>query len=179
MNNISRYIFISLSIIGTGSGIFAWFAENGETIGELITAVSAALNVLAIIWFSLTKNKGEVKKLDAEGDSEIVDAAQANLQGAKLVTTMLKEQIDELRKELEIEKTARRIEAEDFRNRIHYIETELSDYRTYAGTLAKQLITAGLVPPQFRSSLDNVEGESDVKAKEKRKEDVKNVKSNK
>lgn len=189
MNNIYRLVFQSIGVLGAGSGIFGFLRESGTAseIAELISAVFAGVNILAIIWFTWKKNKGEVKKLDVDSDSEIVDAAQTNLEGAKLVTTMLKEQIDELRKELENEKKARREDAEYFKRRIKEIEQELQDYRLYAARLAKQVIESGDIPAPLISSngddklLETINKERGQlrKAASKREEELKNAGSDK
>ncbi len=188
MNILHRYAFLFIGVIGTGTGIMSWFAENGESMGEIITAIATLVNILAIIYFSLTKNRGEVKKLEAEGESEIVDAAQVNLEGAKLVTTMLKEQIDDLRKELEKEKARREDNTKYFESKIKEIETELRSYRSYASRLAAQVIEAGKIPEPLILDFDddndtlmenlNKQQKKIEQLKGKRKEELKNAKDN-
>lgn len=188
MNNYVYKIFLSLGITGAGGGILSFFTETTVSeIAELISAIFAAINIVGIIWFTLTKNKGEVKKLEAQGDSEIVDAAQVNLQGAKLVTTMLKEQIDDLRRELEHEKVKREEETERFERRIKEIEAQLRSYMNYASRLAAQVIEAGKIPEplileigESDSLLDDLDQQQKKldKVKGKRKEEIKNVKDN-
>lgn len=152
--------------LGAGSGLLSYFTTIRESVGEmaeLVSAIFAAINIIAIIWFTWTKNKPTIKKLDAEGDSEIVDAAQANLEGAKIVTTLLREQLDELRKELEIEKRARR-EAEEFlRQRIKELETEIQYYRSWSSRLVRQVVESGRIPEEL-----------DAKGKEDCKDDTSN-----
>lgn len=160
---------------------------NADTFATILAAVTTFINVLAILFFSWKKNKPEVKKLEAEGDSEIVDAAHSNLEGAQLVSTMLRGQIDELKKDLETEKKSRREDADYFRRRIKDIEAEARDYRLWAARLAKQVIEAGKVPVPFISStndadplLSTIEKEKEQleQSKGKREEEIKNAKDN-
>lgn len=161
MNSIYRYFFLSMGVLGTGSGILTWLTQNGETAGELISAITAGLNILAIVYFAWTRNRGEVKKLEAEGESEIVEAAHSTLEGAKISSEMLKERIDELKRDVEAEKQARRHDAEYFMQQAEYfmkrikdIEDELRDYRVWATKLVRQVIASGVTPEQFISSKD-------------------------
>lgn len=115
------------------------------------------VNTLGILYLSFRKLKPEVKKLELEGDSEIVDAAHVNLEGAVLSSSMLKERIDELKKDLDSEKKARREDLEYFRRRVKDIEKEARDYRLWAARLAKQVIEAGKVPVPFITSLNDTD----------------------
>ena len=82
-----------------------------------------------------------------------MEAAHTNMEGAVLSNSMLMNRIDELQKDLGIEKKARRDDADYFRRRIKDIEKEARDYRLWAARLAKQVIEAGKMPTPFISSL--------------------------
>lgn len=127
---------------------------------EIITAITVALNTLWIIWSSWQKNKPEVKKLELEGDSELVEAANANLAGAQISGQMLLSRINELKEDLEFEKRARKSDAEYLRRRLMEAEHEARDYRLWASKLAKQVIGAGLIPEPFISSMFDPEQEN-------------------
>lgn len=115
----------------------------------IATAISSAISVLLSIYLSWKKSKPEIKKLEREEESEIVDAAHTTIEGAMISSTMLKERIDELRRELDTEKQARRTDREYFKRRINELEKELRDYRSWAAQLAKQVIEAGKQPAAF------------------------------
>lgn len=153
------------------------------TSNELVTLIGgiiALINAASLVYFAWKKNKPEVKKIENEADSEIVDAANLNLEGAKISAQMLLDRINELKGELEAEKTARRdglalaektrkeeisnlekIRKEDneyFRRRIKDLERESRDYRSWAAKLVKQVVEAGKIPVPFVPSF----GESDI-----------------
>lgn len=135
----------------------------------LIGAITTALNIGFVGYMAWKKNKPEVKKMDAEAESEIVDAANLNLEGAKISAQMLLDRINELKGELEKEKQrrkdsvaalekSRREDAEYFRRRIKDLERESRDWKTWAAKLAKQVVEAGKIPAPFVPSI----GESDM-----------------
>lgn len=127
------------------------------TLTEIITALVAAANTAWIIWSSLKKNKPEIKKLENEAESEMVEAAEVNLQGAKLSGEILMARILELRADLETEKKTRREEAEYFKRRLKESEREARDYRLWAARLSKQLIEAHQIPAPFIPSASDSE----------------------
>ena len=124
---------------------------------EIITILTAVANTAWIIWSSWKKNKPEVKKLELEGDSEIVEAANANLEGAKISGEMLLSRINELKADLESEKQLRKADADYFRRRLVESDREARDYRTWAAKLAKQVIESGRIPAPFIPSLHDSE----------------------
>lgn len=117
------------------------------------------------------KNKPEVKKLDAEVESEFAEATNINLEGAKISAQILLDRINELKGELDTEKKRRREEiasleshysgrlermervrkddVEYFRRRIKDLEREARDYRSWAAKLSKQVVDAKLIPVPF------------------------------
>lgn len=147
---------------------------------EIITALVTLANALWIIYSSWKKNKPEIKILEVEADSGIVDAANLNLEGAKISAQMLLDRINELKGELDSEKTKsrdriehlektrseemariekiRKDDADYFRRRIKDLERESRDYRSWAAKLVKQVVEAGKVPVPFVPSF----GESDT-----------------
>lgn len=151
----------------------------------LLGAITTAVNIGFIIFFNWKKNTPEVKKLEVEGDSGLVSAANVNLEGAKISSEMLIDRIEELKNDLAAEKRARRDDAEYFRRRIKDIEKEARDYRLWAARLAKQVIEVGKVPVPFISSLNdtdplisaiNKEQEQLDTARSMREEELKNEK---
>lgn len=116
---------------------------------ETITTLVAITNSIWIIWSSWKKNKPEVKKLEADVDSEIVEAAVNSLEGAKISGEMLLNRINELKIDLETEKASRKSDADYFRRRLRESDKEARDYRIWAARLAKQVIEAGKIPVSF------------------------------
>lgn len=152
---------------------------QGNEILVLISGILAAVNTAMIIYAAWKKLKPEVKKMDAEVDSEIVEAAELNLKGAQVSTTMLLERIADLKMELETERrlrkeelaaeraareadleaerAARKKEGEYLRRRFKEAEREARDYRQWAAKLAKQVVESGKVPAPFIPSPDDSE----------------------
>lgn len=129
-------------------------ALNANEVIALITSFAAAVNVFIMAYQAWKRNKPEIKKMEAEGESEIVDAAHTNLEGAKLSAAMLKERIDELRTALDEERKQRKSDRDYFTRRMREIDRELSDYRSWSARLAKQVIEGGKQPVPFISSRD-------------------------
>jgi uncharacterized protein involved in exopolysaccharide biosynthesis len=146
---------------------------------EILTALGVLANTVWIIYSSWKRNKPEVKKLEIEADSEIVDAANLNLEGAKISAQMLLDRINELKGELDTEKAnsrarieqlktsgaeeiariekSRKTDADYFRRRIKDLERESRDYRSWAAKLVKQVVEAGKVPVPFVPSFGESE----------------------
>jgi hypothetical protein len=159
---------------------------NPET---LVNIILGAVNTFGLLYFAWRKLKPEVKKLEAEGDSDIVDmaveAAERNLAGAKISNEMLVQRIDDLKKEVETERTlrkeelqaertaratelqaereARKKEGEYLRRRIKDAEREARDYRSWAAKLVRQVVDAGKIPVTFVPST-NEDSESGISA---------------
>lgn len=129
---------------------------DNDILGTM-AAVIAIANTLFLAYQQWRKSQPEIKKIEAEGESEIAEAAHSNLEGAVLNNQMLKARIDELQQDLTTEKRSRRDDAEYFRRRIKDIEKEARDYRLWAARLAKQVIEAGKVPVPFISSLNDTD----------------------
>lgn len=121
----------------------------------LLTIVASMINIISIGYLSWKKNKPEIKKLEAEGDSEIVDAALGTVEGAKLTLEMVEKRLEQVNQELENEKIARKRDADYFRRRIRELDRELRDYRSWAAKLAKQVIETGKIPVPFMVSADS------------------------
>jgi HPt (histidine-containing phosphotransfer) domain-containing protein len=124
----------------------------------LVTALAAFINVGAILWDKIKKTKPEVKKLEAEGESEIVEAAHTNLEASEISTKQLMNRIEELKVAIDAEKELRRQDRLYFARRIRELDRELHDYRNWAAQLAKQVIAAGGKPEPFTLSLDTDKG---------------------
>jgi uncharacterized protein YoxC len=133
--------------------------EN-NTILIWISSILAAINSVQIIVAAWRKLKPEIKKLETETESEAVETSNLSLEGAKTSATILLDRINELKKDLEDEKKARKEEisrltqqraddAEYFGRRIKELAKESSDYRLWAAQLAKQVIEAGKIPVPF------------------------------
>ncbi len=189
MTNLYKYLFLLTGAIGASSGAFSFIklADNpasGE-FAELVSAISAALNILAIIWFTAKKSGKEIKKLETESESEFVQATHDSLEGAKISSAMLKERIDELKQDLENERRERQEDRIYFARRIKEIEVEARDNRLWAARLAKQVIETGRIPVPFISSTEtdpllstiNKEMDELEKTKGVREEELKNAKS--
>ena len=141
---------------------------TADEITKLITTIATFINSAALIYLGFKKLKPEVKKMSVDTDSEIVDAANMNLEGAKVSAAMLLDRINELKRDLDTEKAARKEEqalneklrrddAEYFRRRIKDLEREGRDYRSWAANLARQVVQAGLIPAPFIPSLTDSE----------------------
>jgi len=116
-----------------------------------------------MVYSAYKKHKPEIKKIEVEVDSEIVDAANLNLEGAKVSAQMLLDRINELKVDLEAEKKSRKEEQETnerirrddieyFRRRIKDLERESRDYRSWAAKLVKQVVESGQIPVPFLPS---------------------------
>jgi hypothetical protein len=79
--------------------------ESNELI-IIVSGILAAINSAMLIYAAWKRLKPEVKKLEMEGDSELVEAANISLEGAKTSANMLLDRINELKMELEQEKPA-------------------------------------------------------------------------
>lgn len=130
---------------------------DNSNLNEIVALLVTLANALSIIYFSWKRNKPEVKKLEAESDSEVVEAAERSLKGAEISGNMLIQRINELKSELDDEKKARKTDAEYFRRRIKEIDREARDYRLWAAKLAKQVIEAGKVPVAFVPSMNDTD----------------------
>lgn len=145
---------------------------NIKDIAELLVILATAINTIWIAYKSykelrpgLKQMEASVEKTDAEVESEIVEAAHQNLEGAKISAQMLLDRINELKSELEVERKARKDEvnrledlrkkdADYFRRRIKDLERDARDYRNWAANLAKQVVKAGQIPVPFVPSFD-------------------------
>lgn len=134
-----------------------------DNLVEMVSMLTTLLNLGAFTYLAFRKLKPQVKKLDAEVDSEIVESANLNLEGAKISAQMLLDRINELKTELDSERNARKDEqarneqtrrddAEYFRRRIKDVEREAADLRHWASKLVKQVVDAGQVPAPFLPS---------------------------
>ena len=121
----------------------------------IITSIATLIQISLMAYQSMRKNKPEVKKLEVEGDSEIVDAAHVNMESAEISTKLLLARIEELKKDVEAEKKARQEDRQYFNRRVRDLDKELRDYRNWAAGLAKQVIQAGKQPIPFLSSLND------------------------
>lgn len=150
---------------------------------QLITALVTVANATWIIYSSWRKNKPEVKKLETEVDSEIVEAANANLEGAKISAEMLLSRINELKADLEAakanieaERNLRKADREYFSRRLAESDREARDYRLWAAKLVKQVVEAGKIPVAFIPSTGESErgiptiSDSDIEKQQKKEE---------
>lgn len=79
-----------------------------NTVTALVSALVALASTGVTLYLSLKKFKPEVKKLEVEVDSELVEASNLNLEGAKISAQMLLDRINELKGELDAERRLRR-----------------------------------------------------------------------
>ncbi len=150
---------------------------DSETLTRLISVLGATISIVLTAFVALKKWKPEVKKMDAETDSEIVEAANLNLDGAKKINQMLTDGINQLKSDLEEERKARRTElqqerdtrksemdaerearrkeTEYLRKRIRDAEREARDYRAWAAQLVRQVVEAGKIPIAFLPSVSD------------------------
>lgn len=80
-------------------------------INELLTILTSILvlfNTAQVITAAWRKLKPEVKKLQSEAESELQEATNLNLEGAKISAQMLLDRINELKGELDTEKRLRK-----------------------------------------------------------------------
>jgi hypothetical protein len=124
----------------------------------LVTAVAAFINVGAIAWQAWKKTKPEAKKLEAEGESELADAAKTSLESSEISSKLLMNRIEELKVAIDAEKELRKQDRIYFNRRIRELDRELHDYRNWAAQLAKQVIESGKKPAEFVLSLDTDKG---------------------
>lgn len=152
------------------------------------SGILALINTIYLIYGAWKKLKPEVKKMELEADSEIADAANVNLAGAKMSGEMLMQRINELKDDLNSEKKARKEDIEYFKRRLKEIDREARDYRMWSARLAKQVIEAGKVPVPFIStsgdsdpliSVITKEQEQLNQTMEKREQELKDAGSNK
>lgn len=140
-----------------------------STVLQFLTGVLVLINSAQIIYQAWKKFKPEVKKLDAEVDSEIVEAANLNLEGTKVSTTILLDRVNELklevaqvkkdcREQIQAIEQARKEDIEYFRRRVKDLERDNRDWRGWAAKLAKQVVEAGLIPAPFIPSIDTEVG---------------------
>lgn len=144
---------------------------NTNDLVTLLGGIVAALNTGFLIYAAWKRIKPEVKRMETEVESELQEAANLNLEGAKVSATMLLDRINELKTELDTERRmrkeslayaekvqtesiqaierARKDDAEYFRRRIKDLERESRDYRSWAAKLVKQVVDAGKIPVPF------------------------------
>ena len=124
----------------------------------VVTAIAAFINVALITWQAWKKGKPELKKLNAEGESEIAEAAHSSLEASEISTKMLMTRIEELKKDIENEKKARKEDRAYFSRRITELDKELRDYRLWASRLVKQVIDSGNIPAVLEITEDTDRG---------------------
>lgn len=81
---------------------------NPSELVTIIGGIIAALNAASLVYFAWKKNKPEVKKMEGEAESELQEAANLNLEGAKISAQMLLDRINELKGELDTERKLRK-----------------------------------------------------------------------
>lgn len=144
-----------------------------------ISGILAAINSVQIIIAAWRKLKPEIKKLEMEGDSELVDATNKTLEGARTSSAILLDRINELKQELADEKKERKDEMDElnrqrdedreyFKRRIKELDREARDYRVWAAQLARQVIEAGKIPVPFVQSPSDSEKFPAVSQKDKK-----------
>lgn len=80
---------------------------EGNEVILILSGLAGVINAFMLIVAAWRKLKPEVKKMENEADSENVEAANLNLEGAKISTQMLVDRINELRGELATERKLR------------------------------------------------------------------------
>lgn len=115
----------------------------------LLGGIAGTLNIIWVVYSSLKKLKPEIKKLEADEDRELVEAANINVEGARISGQILLDRINEIKGDLEKEKAARKEDAEYCKRRIKELERESRDYRSWAAKLVKQVVEAGKIPVPF------------------------------
>jgi hypothetical protein len=133
-----------------------------------LTWIASILNTVWLLYAAWKKFKPELKKMDTEGDIDI-------LKGAEISNQMLVDRINEMKAqreadvaiwkgelqqerearkaELAAEKEARKKESDYLRRRIKEAEREARDYRSWAAKLVKQVVNSGQIPAEFVLSL--------------------------
>lgn len=127
-----------------------------EIIG-IAGAVGALINIIVISWQAWKKSKPEIRKIEKEADTEDAELHKASIEGAQLSMAMLEHRLNDLQSDLSREKQARKDDYDYFRRRIRELDRENREYRSWASRLAKQVISAGLIPVAF----EPIVGETD------------------
>lgn len=144
--------------------------ESNEVI-LILSGIVGILNAAMLVYAGWKRLKPEVKKLENETEMQEAEVARLNLQSAEISTQMLINRINELKTELEAERSARkrelaeqkeamqtkldaetearRKESEYLRRRIKEAEREARDYRLWAAKLVKQVVESNKIPVPF------------------------------
>jgi hypothetical protein len=136
---------------------------NSSELIALITAIAALTNIGAIAWQAWKKTKPEIRKIEAEGESELSDANKATAEASQINSNLLMNRIEELKVAIDAEKEMRKQDRIYFNRRIRELDRELHDYRNWAAQLAKQVIELKGTPSPFVLSLDTDKGMSSIK----------------
>lgn len=111
------------------------------------------INAAILAYQAWKKFKPEMKKMDAEGDLDVLEGAEVSQNMLVNRVNELKQQIEDERKAwksaLDEEREARRRGEQYLRQRIAEAEGEAKAYRRWSAQLVKQVVEAGKVPAAF------------------------------
>lgn len=144
---------------------------NSDELILILSGIVGVINTVMLIYAGWKRLKPEVKKLENETEMQEAEVARLNLQSAEISTQMLINRINELKTELEAERSARKRELAEqkesmqtkldaeiearrkegvyLRRRIKEAEREARDYRLWAAKLVKQVVESNKIPVPF------------------------------
>lgn len=126
---------------------------NNLFLFSIITSIVSVMGAIFNIVIPLLKLKPEKKKLNAETESEIAEAADSIVSGAKISNELLIQQMQRMEnreKAREEKYTQRELEYKELVNRFDMLEAELLAWKDYAYRLSHQVQSLGHEPVPFK-----------------------------
>lgn len=118
---------------------------NNLVVASIIASVVSLIGAGSALFVAMSKLKPEKKKLGAEADSEIADAADSIAGGAKITTELLLGQI----KRMEDREVIREAKYTALQERFNVLETNFLKWKDYAYRLSHQVQSLGHEPVPF------------------------------
>jgi predicted nucleic acid-binding Zn-ribbon protein len=126
---------------------------------NLLATVVTVIGAMLTIYKTAYHAKSERRKLDADGDSAIADAAESVVTAARSTNDLLMRRVEEMEKreavrenelvQLRARDAAREQEIQEIRRRFLELQEELLEWKNYAFRLAHQLKSLGHEPNPF------------------------------
>lgn len=126
---------------------------------NLFATVVTVIGAMLTIYKTAYHAKSERRKIDADGDSAIADAAESVVSGAKITNDLLMRRVEDMEKrdaarenelaQLRARDAAREQEIQEIRRRFLALQEELLEWKNYAFRLAHQLKALGHEPTPF------------------------------
>lgn len=119
---------------------------------DLITWINLILTIITVVgggvtsYIVLYKAKPERKKLEAESESSIADAAESIVSGAKGSTDLLIRRLEEM----DLREIKREQELSSLKIKMVSVEASLTEWQGWAERLAYQVKSLGHVPVPFK-----------------------------